>query len=241
MVTAGDRLFREGQDVKRGALLFTVFFAGHNGAFGLSPVRPGTMARWDLGQVAVFVIAVWLVAVAAAAFSTVNERELRRRRFDLEALAGFAVALESASDRHTVAGTLLDTLVEAFPVGRVLLVTGGRHPVVLGHRGTAPDTAAVPTLELSSVLVRVQAAHQTLLAAGLDPEADEWLGRIMAGGRNLMLVPLHAEGGCVGVLVAEHAARRGSRVERRRSLSQSRQCFRFQSGSHFHSTVPYLR
>src|SRR5439155_6858522 len=44
-------------------LLYTVFFAGRNRAFGLSPVHPGTMARWDLGQVAVLVGAVWLVAV----------------------------------------------------------------------------------------------------------------------------------------------------------------------------------
>lgn len=85
-------------------LLFTVFFGARQGAFG-HRIAPGVLSRWDLGQLCVFVAAVWAVAIATAAFSSVNERELRRRRFDLEALAHFAVELEHASDRQAVANT----------------------------------------------------------------------------------------------------------------------------------------
>ena len=196
-------------------LLFTVFFAGRNGSFGLSPVAAGTAARWNLGQLSVFVVVVWAVAIATAAFSSVNERELRRRRFDLEALARFAVALEAAADRKRVAATLLDSLAEAFPVGRMVLVTGGRHPVMLAQRALSPETSNPPALGPSSALMRAQTTHQTLLVSGFDPESDSWLDEVLHGVRNFMIVPLHAEGGCVGVLVVEHAGRNGSRAERR--------------------------
>src|SRR5207244_2883022 len=129
-------------------LLFTVFFATRDGAFGLGPIASTGPARWDLGQMCAFVGALWLVAIAAAAFSAVNERELRRRRFDLEALARFAVELEDATDRQTVGATLLDSLADAFPVQRLLLVTAGRWPAVLAHRGatigSAPRSSCEP-------------------------------------------------------------------------------------------------
>jgi two-component system cell cycle response regulator len=193
----------------------TVFFAPHNGAFAMPHVEAGTVAKWDLGQLSVFVVALWLATIASASFSAVNERELRRRRFDLEALARFAVSLESASDRQTVAAVLLDSLADAFPLGRMLLTTAGRHPVVLSMRGLVPESTNPPQLELSSALLRVQSTHQTLLLSGFDRESDPWLNAVMVDAGNFVVVPLHAEGGCVGVLVAEHSARNSSRVERR--------------------------
>jgi two-component system, cell cycle response regulator len=196
-------------------LLYTVFFAGRQGTLGLRPPAPGMVARWDLGQLNVFVGAVWAVAVATAAFSSVNERELRRRRFDLEALAQLAVALERAADRQTIASTLLDGLAENFPVERLLLLTAGPRPGVLGQRGTTPDAAGLTRLDPRSAVLASQTERQTLLLRGLDPEADAWAGGLMGGAGNLILIPLFAEGGCVGVLVAEHSSRAGSRVERR--------------------------
>lgn len=196
-------------------LLSTVFFGGRDGAFGLRPVDPGTMARWDLGQLAVYVAALWAIAIAIAGFSSVNERELRRRRFDLEALARFAVELENAADRTTVAGTLLDNLAGAFPLDRLLLVSSGRRPAVLGHRGLDLAVGDPGRLDPASALVQAQTSRQTLLLAGFDADADPWLGSVLGPGGYYMVVPLYAEGGCVGVLVAEHGSRGGSRAERR--------------------------
>ncbi|MCW2778503.1 MAG: diguanylate cyclase, partial [Frankiales bacterium] len=45
-------------------------------------------------RLAVFVLVLWLVAVSTSALSAVNERELRRRRMDLEALTDLALRLE---------------------------------------------------------------------------------------------------------------------------------------------------
>lgn len=196
-------------------LLFTVFFAGQDRALGLTPVVPGTSSRWDLGQLGVFVSVIWGVAVATAAFSSVNERELRRRRFDLEVLAQFGVALEGATDRQTVAGAVLDTLADAFPVGRLLLVTPGRQTVVLGQRGVSLSEGTAASLDPSSVILRAQRSRQTMLLSEFHPETDAWLTSVLPKGRNFMVVPLNAEGGSVGVLLAEHTARGGSRVERR--------------------------
>src|SRR5438270_7183058 len=54
------------------------------------------------GYAGVIVFAAVLAAIAfgTSALSAVNERELRRRRFDLEALAKLAVELEDARDPH---------------------------------------------------------------------------------------------------------------------------------------------
>jgi diguanylate cyclase (GGDEF)-like protein len=145
----------------------------------------------------------------------VNERELRRRRFDLEALAQLAVSLERAADRQTIASTVLDSLAENFPVERLLLLTAGPTPGVLGQRGTIPDAAGLTRLDPRSAVLASQTERQTLLLRGLDPEAVAWAGGLMGGAENLILIPLFAEGGCVGVLVAEHSSRSGSRVERR--------------------------
>ena len=48
----------------------------------------------------------WVVVIVTAAFSAVNERELRRRRYDLEALANFSLRLESVSKGSDVAEIL---------------------------------------------------------------------------------------------------------------------------------------
>src|SRR5579863_7585861 len=60
-----------------------------------------------------------------------------------------------------------------------------------------------------------ESGHQTLLLSRFDPRDDPWLLGLLPGGRNFILVPLRAEGGCVGTLVIEHRSRSGSRVERR--------------------------
>ena len=46
-----------------------------------------------------YVVIYWIVAVATATFAAVNERELRRRRYDVEALRRFALALEESAPR----------------------------------------------------------------------------------------------------------------------------------------------
>ena len=48
--------------------------------------------------IVVFIVVFWLVTLVTSRFAAVNERELRRRRYDLEALARLAHRLEEASN-----------------------------------------------------------------------------------------------------------------------------------------------
>ena len=73
------------------------------------PLTPDAFHRL-VGFIGVY----WVVALATATFSAINERELRRRRYDLEALAKMAAALEKVSEARDVAGTLLSNLFETF-------------------------------------------------------------------------------------------------------------------------------
>lgn len=196
-------------------LLYTVFFGSRQGAFGLTKTSPGVLHRSDIGQLSVFVAALWAVSLATAAFSSVNERELRRRRFDLEALAHFAVSLETAVSRPAVAEILLDNLAAAFPVNRLLLVSAGRRPTLLDKRGIETAPVRTEALDQASALARAQASRETLLVSGFDRIADPWLTALLGESGSFLLVPLYAEGGCLGVLVSEHRARPGTRVERR--------------------------
>ena len=99
----------------------------------LIPAResaPGVVpdAGSGLGSLPVFnVTAFWIVAIVTAAFSSLNERELRRRRADSEALAAMATEMEELQRPADIADKLLDWLGESFGFGRgvVLAATDG--------------------------------------------------------------------------------------------------------------------
>jgi diguanylate cyclase (GGDEF)-like protein len=180
------------------------------------PGAPGTTFQQMLTFIAVF----WLVVLSTATFSAVNERELRRRRYDLEALAQLAAALEEVSHSGAVAGVLLSNLVDAFGFPRAAVVSapgpdGAGHRVLAGHGVRGFDDSILPRRDRRSVLDHVLDDRRTLLVDEFDREADAALLRLFPDARNLLVVPLVAEGGGQGVLVAEHALRSGSRIERR--------------------------
>ena len=163
-----------------------------------------------------YVAAFWLVALVTATFSSVNERELRRRRYDLEALATLASALESTRDAKEVGEELVRAASDAFGATRVVLVAdrgdGARVLATLGDASTV-DSAVVAFPD--SVMTRCHEAHSPVLSAGLDPVADAWLAAVLPDAGNLVVIPMTVESRPVGTLVVEHDARRGSRVERR--------------------------
>ena len=165
--------------------------------------------------VVVFAVALSAIAFGTSALSAVNERELRRRRFDLEALAKLANDLEQATDPKGVASIAVDSVAENFGIERLALLQMGAQPRLLASRGL-DDPAVAPTrLGAASVASQAAQLRATLLPAALSPEDDPWLCSLFGPAQNLVVSPLHAEGGCVGVLVFEHGSRRGSRIERR--------------------------
>ena len=168
------------------------------------------------GYAAVIVFAAVLAAIAfgTSTLSAVNERELRRRRFDLEALAKLAVELEDARDPQRVAEIALSSVADNFGVERLALIETGARPAVLATYGVVPPESAAG---ISPASVAAQAMHlrATLLPVKLSPDDDAYLSAMFGPAQNLVVTPLFAEGGCLGVLVFEHGGRRGSRIERR--------------------------
>jgi diguanylate cyclase (GGDEF)-like protein len=167
--------------------------------------------------ISVYVAAFWLLALATSTFAAVNERELRRRRFDLEALAHLALRFESAADSGAVADALLEELADTFGYARALVLEPrvGRLEVLASHglaegawpRGTALTPASAP------IVTQAIENNRRLLVPVASVAGDAALNACAARA-NAVVVPLHADR-TLAVVVLEHSLRRGSRVERR--------------------------
>jgi two-component system cell cycle response regulator len=182
---------------------------------GMLPARgAGAPAGGQFSQLAAFLGLAWAVAITTAAFAAVNERELRRRKVDLEDLAHLAAALERATTSPNVAATLRDSLVDAYGFTRsvVLLMDGSDVTVAAGGDG---GEWRVPVIGIDAVLAASWSGHATELVGRLDEAVNPHLARLFGGARNLVVVPLTADGHVIGAVVAEHGLRRGSRIERR--------------------------
>lgn len=167
-------------------------------------------------QLAVFVVVLWLVTVSTSSLSAVNERELRRRRHDLEALTTFAEKVEKAVDSKNIARLLLDSVVETFDFTRGVVLAGpeGQLPLLASY-GLPEQTARRPGRPGTSAVVEVAHERHTQLVRGLDPEADPWLATLLPGAQDLVVVPLVAEGKPLGALVLEQPQGQGGRINRR--------------------------
>jgi diguanylate cyclase (GGDEF)-like protein len=194
-------------------LLFVVFHAQEAGI--LEPTRGVALPGSDYEQLLAFAAVFWLVAIATASFSAINERELRRRRFDLEALAVMATELEGAIDSLAVADVLLENVTGAFGFERALLFsTADEGFELMASRGCETVRADRPPGP-ASVLARAAEKRKALLISELDPAHDAHLVSLLPAARNVVVLPLVAERGCVAVLVVEHGLQAGSRIERR--------------------------
>ncbi len=179
--------------VDRGALLDT------------TRAGQGTPAQ----QLAVFLVVLWLVALAATALSVLNERELRRRRHDLDALTALTHRVERSANSGTVAQTLLEAVVGSYGLRRgvVLASQDGSLPLLASY-GLDGEVEAAPGRPGPSAVV--QQAHQqgsTVQVLRLDPRRDPWLARLMGGAGPLLVVPLSMDMRPLGALVVEPAGR----------------------------------
>ena len=196
-------------------LLFVIYYAKQTGL--LQPIEisaqlPGT----GFQRLMAFVIVFWLVTISTSAFSAVNERELRRRRYDVEALANMATDLEKTAGPFDVAEVLINHVVDAFGFKRAV-VLGSRSDdlSLMAYRGPDRAVGSQSRLKPESVILATQKSQQTLLVSELDPDSDRWLAALLPDSQNLVLVPLLGEGTSVGILVVEHGMKSGSRMEKR--------------------------
>src|SRR5215217_6966104 len=197
-------------------LLLVLYYAQE--AQLLAPVDARAGAVGDpFVQLITYTLIFSVVAIATSSFSAVNERELRRRRVDLEALAAMATRLEGVEDPAHVAETLLDGIVDAFEFERAVLfgIPDDEDLILLTSSGNVGAGVTPVEPGPDSVLGAALATRRRLLVDRVDAANDPWLAGLLPGARQLVVVPLNAEGHAIGVLVAEHSLRAGSRIEHR--------------------------
>jgi two-component system cell cycle response regulator len=194
-------------------MLLSVFYAQRAGF--LERIGNSTATNNEWYRLVAFIFALWTVTLTTATLAAVNERELRRRRFELEQLAQMGRDLEDANDPLSVGDVLIDALTDTFGFRRIALFEViDDSPRMLTSHGLVDAIVADFSLGEKSVLRVANDRRQTMLVANVDEAVDPWLAAVMPDARNLAVVPLVADG-VVAVLVAETGDRSGARIERR--------------------------
>ena len=153
----------------------------------------------------------WLFAIATSAFSALNERELRQRRADLQAMVEVGGRLDDASDPLEQSRIVLAGLVERFEFKRgiVLGASDGRMLALATHETEAvPTTAAEPDW----IVARAWERHDILPVKRLDGRAQPVPDAAMPDARNLLVAPMIADGRPIGAIVVEQRAAGGCRA-----------------------------
>lgn len=191
------------------ALLDTGILLGLHGAVGLGWLDR-TAPEGPAGQrLAVFLVVLWLVAGTTTALSVINERELRRRRHDLDALSALTQRVERSADPATVAQTLIEAVVSSYGLRRgvVLASQDGSLPLLASY-GLDEGLVADPGRPgPSAVISQAHREHGTVVVRRLDPAADAWLTRLLPAAGTLLVVPLTMDARPIGALVVEHSGR----------------------------------
>ncbi|MDP9433790.1 MAG: GGDEF domain-containing protein [Actinomycetota bacterium] len=131
----------------------------------------------------------------------------------LEDLVGLALAVQGTREPEQIAHALL-AFATAVDLGRrgavlagppgslALLATSGLDPVrrPTGRAGTSPSVA------------RAQDARSALRLPGPDPVTDPWLAALLPDARDLVVVPLVADGRPLGALVLAPSPAPGARL-----------------------------
>ena len=213
--------FRSGVKVAawNSLLLLCLLEADTGGTLG-SPLLGTSFPVVDF---AVVVTAMWAAALITAAFAAVNERELRRRRYDMQVLRSFAVALENCWETPRTCAELAALATDELLAQRALVVVDssaraeerrvvGRDLVLHSTTGATGDGAATELLRErpwgpGSVIAEAISSGTTQLLERLDADVDAWLSAELPGAREVVVVPLQSGGGVEGVLAFEHERR----------------------------------
>lgn len=168
-----------------------------------------------VGDPVIFSIAFVSIALGTATFSAVNERELRRRRAELEALQGFALALDEARRPDDVGAVLVRHAQELLGL-EAALVIGAR----MGSAETlaaSPHVEGPPAVDARSVVSRAWNERRTVLVRRLDSTVDGWLHDALGSQERVVVLPMFADGQPAGALVGTFGTGRSrpSSVDRR--------------------------
>jgi len=157
----------------------------------------------------------WIAAITTAALAAANERELRRRRYDLEKLAEYHGAISDAADIDSVTTDFVHAAVDEFEAARVVVALPGAEGdlVVQGSAGVG-EPPVVLRVDAGSLLAEAVEATGTQLILGLDPATDGALLPHFSTDARLVVLPIRTPRGR-GLVIVEPKAKQNDRVERR--------------------------
>jgi len=214
--------FRTGTKIAlwHSVLALLVLQAKASGLLGAAVAMPGGRFGGYLG-------ALWVTVLATASFAAMNERELRRRRYDSEVLRAFGLAVAPEQDPARIAMMLATFARDELQASRSAVVVQPHESVRPGADGAFAaviDTDGTGTIHRRpSVPPPIPPAATagpptTKLRRSLDPVRHPWLVELMPRARNVIEVPF-STGEVSGVFVVEHprrsAQRSSQRVEQR--------------------------
>ncbi len=203
-------------------LLLVVIYAQAAQLMPAVDVAPGQAIEFEQMPIA-NLISFWLFALATSVFSAMNERELRQRRADLQALVDVGARLDDVTDPVRQSNLVLAGLVDrfAFPRGVVLGSVDDRMVILASSGVDAPPTAtAVP----DAIVARALSARETIAVRSMDPALDPFLTSVMPDAVNLLVAPMVADGRAVGAIVVEHPSRVLRHVDRRVTTVLEQMC-----------------
>ena len=151
----------------------------------------------------------WLGVLTTSVASSLNERELRRRRLDLQVVHEFVLEVARAGDAESTARLLCRAVVERVAVRGVVVVERvGATSVV----STSRESRHVDVDEAAEAWLRALGAddHPRLVVGAREPVVRVWLH----GAEHVSVHPLRttdpASSGSAGVLLVDHGAQRPS-------------------------------
>ena len=203
-------------------LLLVVLYAQAAELMPAVDVLPGQAV--EFGQMPIAnLISFWLFALATSVFSAMNERELRQRRADLQALVDVAARLDDVSDPVRQSAVVLGGLVDrfAFTRGVVLGAVDDRMVVLASHGIVDAPTA---TAEPDAIVGRAMDRRETLAVREIDPSLDPFLTGVMPDAVNLLVAPMVADGRGVGAIVVEHPSPALRRIDKRVTTVLEQMC-----------------
>ncbi len=173
----------------------------------------------DTRAMIAYLAILWFTVLTTASFAAVNERELRRRRYDSDALRRFAVSLAAAETQSEVFERLLSFCREELGAvrGAVVSLDPAGYRLEAGD-GLAADVDAMlddvdPTLAPHSALLSSDSASTAARTVYRLGSQDSWLAAVLPDARRLVSLPL--VGAATPSCIVLELPGRGSRLERR--------------------------
>jgi diguanylate cyclase (GGDEF)-like protein len=196
-------------------LIFVVLYAQKAGVLEVNDGLGATLREEAplFNRVALFnITALWGVAIGTAVFSSLNERELKRRKGDMEDLAAMASALENVTTPEEISAVLLERVCESFGFKRGAVVAGSPEDMaLLGYRGPGEYDSVAEGVD--SIVTRAAENRAPQLAKKLDPDGDPRFNSVLPFASNVAVFPMTAEGQTIGALAVENPG--GGKIERR--------------------------